>query len=134
VIDFLVGTFIILHGLVHLLYFGQSQKFFELKPGMGWPDGAWAFRFLGDQTTRLLASVACVLATVGFVASGIGILLSQVWWRPLVVSAAIFSSVVYFLFWNGRLQRLDNQGAIAILIDIAILFVVLGLPSDDFGS
>ena len=36
------GIFIILHGLVHLLYFGQSTRYFELQPGMVWPDGAWA--------------------------------------------------------------------------------------------
>ena len=33
------GVFLMLHGLVHLLYLGQSQRFFELQPGMTWPDG-----------------------------------------------------------------------------------------------
>jgi hypothetical protein len=45
---FRLGIFLVLHGLVHLLYFGQSARYFELKPGMTWPDGAWAFsRLLG---------------------------------------------------------------------------------------
>ena len=34
---FVFGVFIVLHGLVHLLYFGQSARYFELKPGMVWP-------------------------------------------------------------------------------------------------
>jgi hypothetical protein len=34
------GIFIILHGLVHMLYFGQSQKLFELQAGMTLPDGS----------------------------------------------------------------------------------------------
>ena len=38
----LVSLLVILHGLVHLLYFGQSARLFELQPGMGWPDGSWA--------------------------------------------------------------------------------------------
>jgi hypothetical protein len=32
-----MGIFFLLHGLVHLLYAGQSLRFFELRPGMTWP-------------------------------------------------------------------------------------------------
>ena len=39
-LNIVIGVFIILHGLVHMLYFGQSRKFFELQPGMTWPDGS----------------------------------------------------------------------------------------------
>jgi hypothetical protein len=131
---FIVSVFIVLHGLVHLLYFGQSWRLFELQPGMVWPDGAWAFsRLLGDQVTRWLASITCVLAAIGFVAGGAGILTRQAWWRPTVVGAAVFSSVLFILFWNGGLQKLDSQGAIAILINIAILIAVLVLRSPNFG-
>jgi hypothetical protein len=126
------GVFIVLHGLVHFLYFGQSARYFELQPGMLWPDGSWAFtRLLGDTTTRLLASIFLVLAALGFVAGGIGILASQVWWRPLIVVSSAFSAVIFFLFWNGGMQRLDNQGAIGILINLAILAAVLGLRWPD---
>jgi hypothetical protein len=31
---FIIGVFIVLHGLVHLLYFGHSRRLFELQPGM----------------------------------------------------------------------------------------------------
>jgi hypothetical protein len=124
----LFGLFLVLHGLVHLLYFGQSRKLFELQPGMVWPDGSWAFsKFLGDEATRLLASVCCVLAALGFVAGGIGIFLQQAWWRPLVVGSAAFSAAIFFLLWDGQLQKLANQGAIAILINLAILVAVLVL-------
>ncbi len=34
---FIAGAFIVLHGLVHLLYAGQSRRLFELRPGMVWP-------------------------------------------------------------------------------------------------
>jgi len=34
------------------------------------------------------------------------------------------SSIIYSLLWNGQMQRLANQGAIAILINLAILFVL----------
>ncbi len=120
------GAFIVLHGLVHLLYVGHSARYFELKPGMAWPDGSWACsRLLGDGAARNLASILLVLAAIGFVAGGVGIFASQAWWRPAIVAAAALSSVIYVLFWNGRMQDLDGQGAIGIVINIAILLAVL---------
>jgi hypothetical protein len=116
------GIFLILHGLVHLLYFGQSLRFFELAPGMVWPDGTWAFsKLLGTGSVRTIAGTACILATLIFVAGGAGLIFQQSWWRPIVTTGAIFSSLLYLLFWNGRLHRLDNQGGVAILINLVIL-------------
>lgn len=133
-LQFVFGVFIVLHGLVHLLYAGQSARRFELKPGMVWPDGSWAFsRLLGDQATRNLARISLVLAAISFVAGGIGILVGQAWWRPVVVSAAALSAVVYCLFWNGRRQNLDGQGGIGLLINLAILVAVLILPWSQLG-
>lgn len=118
----MLGIFIVLHGLVHLLYFGQSAGYFELQPGMLWPDGSWVFsRLLGDAGGRNLASILLVLAAVVFVAGGIGFFAKQVWWRPTIVVAAAFSSLIYLLFWDGGWTHLDNKGGIGILINLAIL-------------
>lgn len=131
---FIVGVFLVLHGLVHLLYFGQSRRFFELQPGMVWPDGSWAFaRLLGEDATRWLAGLACILAALGFVAGGAAIFAGQSWWRPLVVGAAAFSAAIFVLAWDGGFQRLADKGAIAILINLTILLAVLILEWPDFG-
>jgi hypothetical protein len=130
-----IGVFMILHGLVHMLYFGQSARLFELQPGMVWPDGAWTFsKLLGDAPTRNLANVACVLAAIGFVAGGIGLFAGQDWWRPVVVASAAFSAVLFLLFWDGKAQRLDDKGGIGILINLAILvsLLVLQWPRTEF--
>jgi len=134
-IKVVAGVFLILHGLVHLLYFGQSARLFELKPGMIWPDGSWAFsKLLGDNNTRTLASICLILAAAGFVIGCAGIFFSQSWWRTAVVTTAAFSGVFYILFWNGRFQQLDGQGGVGLLIDLAILVAVLVLrwPQFDF--
>ena len=123
---FLFGAFIVLHGLVHLLYVGQSWRLFELRPGMVWPDGSWAFsRLLGEGATRSLAGISFVLAAIGFAAGGIGILVGQAWWRTLVVGSAAFSTLMVLFFWDGKLRKLSDQGLIAILINVAILVAVL---------
>lgn len=124
--QFIFGVFIVLHGLVHLLYLGQSARFFELKPGMVWPDGSWIFsRLVGDESTRNLASIALIIAAICLAASGIGIIMSLTAWRSLIVGAAVFSALVYALLWNGTTQNLDGQGVVGLLIDIGILVAVL---------
>jgi uncharacterized membrane protein YphA (DoxX/SURF4 family) len=120
------GVFFLLHGLVHLLYFGQSARYFELQPGMAWPDGAWALsRFFGAASLRTAASVLLVVAAAGFIAGGAAIFLSQAGWRFIVIGAALFSTIIYIIFWNGSLQKLDNQGVIGILINLGILAALL---------
>lgn len=122
----LFGIFILLHGLVHLLYFGHSLRLFELKPGLAWPAGSWAFsKLLGDITARNLASISLILATAGLIVGSIGIFAGYSWWRLVVVGVAIFSSVVFILLWNGRLQNLDGQGWVGILINLALLLAIL---------
>jgi hypothetical protein len=112
--------------MVHLLYFGQAARYFELKSGMVWPDGSWAFsKLLENETARTLVSISLILAAVGFIIGGVGMLVNQAWCRPVVVGAATFSSLVYILSWNGRMQNLDSQGLVGILIDMAILLMLL---------
>jgi hypothetical protein len=131
----LFGALIGLHGLVHLLYFGQSARYFELQAGMVWPDGAWAFsKLLGVENTRGLASAGLALAAIGFVAGAASIFLKLAWWRPVVIGAAVFSTAIYLLFWDGGLQNLDDKGLIGILLNAGILAAVLvfGWPNLEF--
>jgi hypothetical protein len=131
---FIIGAFLILHGLVHLLYLGQSQRFFELQPGMVWPDDSWAFsELLTSRVARLLTSLGCGLAAFGFAVGGIAVWFGLGWWQPLVIGSALFSSVLYLLAWDGKLRRLDNQGGVGLLINLAILVAVLYFGWPDFG-
>jgi hypothetical protein len=126
------GVFLVAHGLVHLLYVGQSLRFFELKPGLTWPDGAWAFSWLtGDSGARLLAALLFTLVAAAFVISGVALVFRQAWWQPVALGAAGVSAVAVVFLWNGRLQALDAQGVFAILISAAILVAVLVLHWPD---
>ena len=125
-LNILFGIFFVLHGLIHMLYFGQSARYFELQPGMAWPDGSWvSSRLFGDAITRNLAGILLVLAAVGFVIGGIGVFAKQTWWRPTIIAVAIFSSAIYLLFWDAGWSHLDNKGGIGILINLAILATLL---------
>jgi hypothetical protein len=93
---------------------------------MVWPDGSWLFsKLLGDETIRLLAVILLALVALGYIVSGLGLFFHQSWWRLVVTWSAVFSSVIFILFWDGRFHALDDKGGIGILINLAILIVVL---------
>jgi hypothetical protein len=122
----IIGTLVVLHGLVHLLYSGQSCRLFELQPGMVWPQNAWTIsRLLGNRALRSLATVACALAAIGFVAGATGLFSGHDWWRPMVVGSAAFSTVLFALFWDGRTEHLSENGAVGVLIDLVLIAVVV---------
>ncbi|WP_372949152.1 hypothetical protein [Mariniphaga sp.] len=121
----IIGIFIMLHGLVHLFYFAHSKRIFELRPGFEWPDNSWVLaKFMGTDTIRTIASLMCILVAAAFAISGIAYITNEVWTLKLIQISAILSTVIFILFWDGRLIKLDNQGAIAIIINISIWFVV----------
>lgn len=118
----ILGIFLILHGMVHLLYAGQSWRLFELRPGMLWPSNSWLFSpLLGDGPTRYLATISLALAALSFWASGLGLFFDQAWWRPAAVGAAVFSAVIFLMLWNGRFQAMDEQGGVGLLINLVLL-------------
>lgn len=120
------GIFLILHGLVHLLYAGQSRRSFELRPGMLWPDGSWLFsRLVGDGASRWLASISLVLAALGFIAGGLELFFQQAWWFPATVGVAVFSSMIFIVFWDGKFQSLADKGGVGLLINAVILVLAL---------
>lgn len=121
----IVGIFLILHGLVHFLYAGQSIRLFELQTGMIWPDASWALSgSLKIEKIRTFAGILCLLAGLVFIVSALGMFVDSPWWVSLTIAGTILSVMVYLLMWNGRMQRLDNQGGIGVLIDLLIVGVI----------
>ncbi len=121
-----IGVVLVLHGLVYLLYVGQSARVFELRAGLTWPDDSLAFsRLMGNDLIRTLATFAFTVTAIGFVAAGVGVLLSQSWWRPLVGATAVLAILFTLVFWDGRVHRISEQGGIGLLISAAILVSLL---------
>ena len=122
----LIGVFIILHGLVHIWYLTLSQRLVPFQPEMGWTGRSWIFTdILGDSTTRAIASLLFLIATVGFVAGGVGFLLNQEWWRTVLIGSAVLSAAITLLFWDGSAELIVQKGLVGLLIDVAILLWLL---------
>lgn len=125
-INLVFGIFLFLHGIVHLLYAGQSIRFFELRPNMTWPDGSWLFsKILSNEATRMVGVVLLVLIALGLITGGLGMLLKQEWARTVAVVSAVVSSVLFIVFWDGHFQTWSEQGGVGILINLAIIAAAL---------
>ncbi len=119
------GIFIALHGLVHVWYVVLSQQLVAFKPEMGWTGRSWLLTdILGDSPTRSLAGLLFALATIGMVASGIGVMARGEWWRPALVGSAVLSSVTLVLFWDGRADLMAQKGLLGLAINSAILIAM----------
>jgi ABC-type Fe3+ transport system permease subunit len=122
VASILFGVFVLLHGLVHLLWFAPAPS-----------DPKWPFAISKSQrlpnasrSTLFLVAVVLVGVTVlGFALAALGLMgvpgLSQVW-GTAAVTASASSLIACALFWNPQLIW-------GPIIDIAILVaVVIGWP------
>ena len=122
----LTGIFVILHGLVHMWYVVLSYQWVEFQPEMGWSGKTWLFSSsLPQPTVRSIAGILFIIATIGFVIGGIGIFMQADWLDPVLLSSAVFSSLVLLLFWDGKIEMLVQKGIIGLLINLAIIAVVL---------
>jgi hypothetical protein len=116
------GILIILHGFVHLLYFGHSARYFELQPGLTWPDGAWLLsRIFNQSVLRNIAGISMIISAFTQIVGGASFLFRQEWARVLIIIGAVISSLAFFLCWNGRFQGMADQGWFGILINVGII-------------
>ena len=121
-----VSVFLVLHGLVHVWYFSLSQGLVAFQPEMGWTGRSWLFSPLfGDTVTRWLAGVLYIVATLIFVAGGIGLFTRASWGPGALVSAALLSSALIVLFWEGGLGMWMQKGMLGLLINVVLLIALL---------
>lgn len=130
-----VGVFIVLHGLVHLWYFTLSRGLVEFQPEMGWTGESWLLSpALGGDGARTLGSILYVVATVAFVGAGIVLLARSDSLRWLLPAAAVLSSVLILLFWEGGLDMWAQKGLLGLLINVVLLVAFWVGGSAVFGA
>ncbi|MBN1647391.1 MAG: hypothetical protein JW874_05100 [Spirochaetales bacterium] len=114
------GIFLVLHGLVHLLYAGHSMQYFELTPGLQWPAGSWIFG-PGTREVRLVAAASCIAACLLFIAAGIAVLAGAGWRKHILYAACAVSSLVFILLWDASFTRMHDKGWIGVLINVSLV-------------
>jgi hypothetical protein len=124
-----IGIFIILHGLVHMLYFGQSGGYFKLKPGMLWPCESWAYKIIsGEKACKRITGFLLLISTLGFIVSGVFFLTGSSRWVLFLEIAVVTSILTFVSGWIGKMHKLHDQGLIGILIDLGLVILINTLP------
>jgi hypothetical protein len=80
----------------------------------------WLVRKAGlDQTTALKLGIVLIsLVAIGFTVSGIGLLISQEWWRIRAIASSTVSLMLVALFWHNWMIAgpILNIGIILLVI------------------
>jgi len=116
------GLLALLHGLIHLLYFGHSQRYFELAEGFLWPEDSWLLsRLVGVKALLTAAGVLLLVSLLLLTAGGVGYFFHQPWRQLVLAVGASWSSLTYLVLWDGTGTRLPDQGLIGLLINFILL-------------
>lgn len=120
------GVVLVLHGLVHLWYVALAQGWVEFEEEMGWTGTSWLLSpVLSREVVLALASALYVLVALGFVVGGVGYVLGGDWWPTVVLGSAVLSAVVIVATWDGSFDRLVEKGAVGVLVDVVVAYLVL---------
>jgi hypothetical protein len=112
----ILALFLILHGLVHLLWFIVPWHLMTVE-GLPYSTKIVAGRLdIGDSGIRFVG-LLWALATLAFIVAGVGLLFSTSWWFVITVGATLFSLCLSVLAWP------DSRWS--ALIDILILAILL---------
>ena len=127
-VQYAIGVFLALHGLVHGWYVVLSQGWVTLEDAMGWNGESWLLSAVLPEGLLLnLASVLYLVVAAGFVAGGIGYLIESDWAPRLLVGTAILSTVVLVVMWDGRFDLLVEKGILGVFINVVVLVWLLVL-------
>ncbi|MBN2177552.1 MAG: hypothetical protein JW722_07840 [Demequinaceae bacterium] len=124
-----LGIFLIFHGMVHAMYVGQALRWFELRPGMAWPTGAWTLSSLSDGALRTVASVAIGTGSLALMLGGAGMLLKWGWADWVVIGGAALATVAHLLLWSGKWSEFGDHGGYGVIINVAAIVAILVVRS-----
>jgi hypothetical protein len=115
----IVGLIFFAHGVAHLVGFVMPWRL------MAPPDGGYKTTLLAGRIDAgangiRVVGVLWLLAAMAFVASGVGLVTLQPWWRTLTLAAALFSLTLSVLGWP------DSR--IGVWVNLAILGFLFFAP------
>lgn len=123
-----LGGFLLAHGLIHVLFFVPAPATATPAAGGGaeWPfdmTRSWLVTSGGLDLgpVRLLGAALVVVVAVGFLLAAlatVGVVVPSGWWQVLVVGSAAASVVLLALFFNPQL-------VLGVAIDAVLVWVVL---------
>jgi hypothetical protein len=128
----IIVALLIVHGLIHVGVAtapdpsrGENGAPFEFFTG---EDRSWLMRALGisDSVSAWVAIVLIAIATLGFVISGVLLMLQSTMWREFAVFASVVSLLLILAYWNRYLPV-----GVAVNVGIVIAVAWANWPSEE---
>ena len=111
---------IVAHGIGHVLFLGPALRIASWADQSG---GSWLLSAtMGDGPAHAAGAVVWATATVLFVTAGIGLALTQEWWRPIALVGAVVSLVGIVACWDGILTA---SAVPALIVDLVVIVGLL---------
>jgi hypothetical protein len=124
--NFLIGTFLLLHGLVHGWFVVLAAGLVNFKSNMGWTGESWLLSVLFQPAIlRFSAVILYSLSGLLFGAGAVGVYATATWKMQFLIAGAILSSTTIILFFDGNLQMLVQKGLIGLIINVYLIFYIL---------
>ena len=114
---YIIAAFLILHGIGH----SGGYWFFRK---------SWLSPSLTEGTLKWVFVVVWLVAMIGNIAAGVGLLQMHSWWRTWAVAASVISLIVSALY----IQSPAFNAAAADVIILVALLVLHWPPADLVGS
>lgn len=114
---YLISGILIVHGLGHsggYWFFGRS----------------WLWAEAGNDPWKWVFVALWLVAMVGFVAAGLGLLFQQAWWRPLAVVSAVIALPVTIIFL-GEPAGINKLAAAVVDIGVLVALLWAHVPSPE---
>ena len=94
----IIALVLIAHGIGHVMGFLEAWTGIPV----GFSRSPWLFSdgVLMDSTVGRAFGVLALIAMIGWVGAGLGLLGDQAWWRPLALMSAVVSLVFILPWWN----------------------------------
>jgi len=111
-----LAIFLILHGLVHLLWFVVPWQM-TVVDGLPYRTTIFGGNIDVREGGIRFLGLLWVLATIGFVVAGLGLLFSASWWATAVLVAAVYSFLLCLISLpESKWGALIDVGIVAILL------------------
>ena len=121
VIKYVVVLVLLAHGVGHVMGFLAAWT----KLPMGFVDRPWVFG--GDVKIQTaigrVFGLVWLVALVGFVGAGIGLLFQREWWSTLAIASSVVSILVIVPWWN---TVTPSARLWPLLVDVLVLAALLG--------
>lgn len=112
---YIIGIVLVAHGLIHAIGFSTAWELADA-PGLS---GRTTIQL--PEPAQRAFGLLWLVALVGFVGAGLGLLFEQSWWLSLTVVAAAISAIPVVVWWR--------DAWIGLVVDVAAVAVVVGAAS-----